>query len=40
VAHDLYRDWGIGKIRAFGTPDAVVFDLKGLFPIDAGLMRL
>jgi UDP-N-acetyl-D-galactosamine dehydrogenase len=40
VGHDLYRDWGIEKIRAFGKADAVIFDLKAIFPIDAALMRL
>jgi UDP-N-acetyl-D-galactosamine dehydrogenase len=40
VGHDLYREWGIEKIRAFGKEDAVIFDLKAIFPIDAALMRL
>jgi UDP-N-acetyl-D-galactosamine dehydrogenase len=40
VGHDLYREWGIDKIRAFGKENAVIFDLKAIFPIDAGLIRL
>jgi len=40
VAHRHYREWGVEKIRRLGRNDAVLFDLKGMFPIDAGLMRL
>jgi UDP-N-acetyl-D-galactosamine dehydrogenase len=40
VAHDLYREWGLDKITAFGREGAVIFDLKGLFPAEARLMRL
>jgi len=31
VAHDQYRDMGIEAVRALAVPDAVVYDIKGLF---------
>jgi UDP-N-acetyl-D-galactosamine dehydrogenase len=35
VAHRQFRDLGIGGIRRFGRPGAVVYDVKYLFPVDA-----
>ena len=35
VAHDVFRDLGAERIRAFGKPRSVVFDVKYLFPADA-----
>ncbi len=34
VAHDRFRELGIEGVRAFGKPEAVVFDVKYLFPAD------
>ena len=34
VAHEQFSELGIDKIRAFGTPDGIVFDVKYLFPSD------
>ncbi len=34
VAHDRFRELGIEGIRALGKPEAVVFDVKYLFPAD------
>ena len=35
VAHDAFRDLGAARIRAFGKPRSVVFDVKHLLPADA-----
>lgn len=35
VAHDEFRGMGIGALRALGHADAIVYDIKGLFPKDA-----
>ena len=35
VAHDVFRDLGAERIRAFGKARCVVFDVKGLLPADA-----
>jgi UDP-N-acetyl-D-galactosamine dehydrogenase len=35
VAHRQFHDLGIGGIRRFGRPGAVVYDVKYLFPVDA-----
>ena len=35
VAHDAFRDLGTARIRAFGKPRSVVFDVKHLLPADA-----
>ena len=35
VAHDAFRDLGTARIRAFGKPCSVVFDVKHLLPADA-----
>ena len=40
VAHRAFAELGIDAIRAFGTADAVVFDVKYLFPADATDGRL
>jgi UDP-N-acetyl-D-galactosamine dehydrogenase len=40
VAHDTFHALGIDAVRALGRPEATVFDLKGLFPAGAGLLRL
>ena len=40
VSHDQFRDMGIKKIRELGTPDAIVYDIKYVFPkndVDARL---
>jgi UDP-N-acetyl-D-glucosamine/UDP-N-acetyl-D-galactosamine dehydrogenase len=34
VAHDEYRDLGIDAVRRLGRENAVVYDIKGLFPKD------
>ncbi|MFN3583231.1 nucleotide sugar dehydrogenase [Phenylobacterium sp.] len=40
VAHREFADLGPAKIRAFGRPDAVVFDVKAMLPKDAADLRL
>ena len=35
VAHDLFRDLGADRIRAFGKARSVIFDVKGLLPAHA-----
>jgi UDP-N-acetyl-D-glucosamine/UDP-N-acetyl-D-galactosamine dehydrogenase len=40
VAHDQFRDMGIGAIRALGKTDCVVFDVKHLFPKQCTTGRL
>ena len=35
VGHDAFRDLGAERIRSFGHPTAVVFDVKQLLPADA-----
>ncbi len=40
VAHGQFRDWGTARIRAFGKPAAVLYDVKAMFPrteVDARL---
>ncbi len=40
VAHAEFRRWGVAKVRAFGKPTAVLYDVKGMFPkadVDARL---
>ncbi|WP_266169475.1 nucleotide sugar dehydrogenase [Dyella subtropica] len=32
VAHRQFREWGAERIRAFGKPGAVIFDVKSLLP--------
>jgi UDP-N-acetyl-D-glucosamine/UDP-N-acetyl-D-galactosamine dehydrogenase len=32
VAHDQFRELGVDGIRRFGKPDAVLFDVKHVFP--------
>jgi len=40
VAHDQFRELGLEKIRSFCKPQHVIFDVKYLFPFEAGLSRL
>ncbi|MBD9361215.1 Vi polysaccharide biosynthesis UDP-N-acetylglucosamine C-6 dehydrogenase TviB [Methylomonas fluvii] len=40
VAHDEFRKMAISDIRALGTPQAIVYDLKYLFPTDQTDARL
>ncbi len=40
VAHTAYVDLGFDRIRAFGKDDATVMDIKGIFPLSYGLVRL
>ncbi|WP_445370889.1 Vi polysaccharide biosynthesis UDP-N-acetylglucosamine C-6 dehydrogenase TviB [Methylomonas sp. HW2-6] len=40
VAHDQFRQMPISAIRALGTPQAIVYDLKYLFPADQTDARL
>ncbi len=32
VAHREFQDWGEARIRAFGKPGAVIFDVKSVLP--------
>ena len=40
VAHNDFRDMGIERIRGFGKPAHVLYDLKYMFPADATDLRL
>lgn len=40
VSHDQFRDMGIKEIRALGKPDAIVYDIKYMFPKDEVDARL
>lgn len=40
VAHDQFKELGLEKIRSFCKPEHVIFDVKYLFPYEAGLARL
>jgi UDP-N-acetyl-D-galactosamine dehydrogenase len=40
VAHQQFRDLGLEQIRSFCKPEHVIFDVKYLFPCEAGLNRL
>ena len=40
VAHDQFRALGIDGLRRLGQPHAVVYDIKGIFPMDAVDARL
>jgi UDP-N-acetyl-D-galactosamine dehydrogenase len=40
VAHDQFKKMPISEIRALGTPQAIVYDLKYLFPTDQTDARL
>jgi len=35
VAHDEYRGYGAGRVRALGRPGAAVYDVKSAWPRDA-----
>ena len=40
VAHDAFRALGPDRLRAFGKPDALIYDLKGLLPPEMSDLRL
>ncbi|MCP5346867.1 MAG: Vi polysaccharide biosynthesis UDP-N-acetylglucosamine C-6 dehydrogenase TviB [Gammaproteobacteria bacterium] len=40
VAHNQFREMGLDAIKAFCKPQHVIFDVKYLFPFEAGLCRL
>ena len=40
VAHREFIDWGIEKIKSFGTEGALVFDVKGIFEKQVTDLRL
>ena len=40
VAHDEFREMGLEKIKSLCKPEHVIFDVKYLFPVNAGLSRL
>jgi UDP-N-acetyl-D-galactosamine dehydrogenase len=40
VAHRQFAELGAEKIRAYGVPGAVLFDVKYLFPTSAADGRL
>jgi UDP-N-acetyl-D-galactosamine dehydrogenase len=35
VAHDKFKEMGIGAVRALAKPESIVFDIKYLFPANA-----
>ena len=35
VGHSQFAEWGVGRIRGFGKPGCVVYDVKYVFPRDA-----
>jgi UDP-N-acetyl-D-galactosamine dehydrogenase len=40
VGHREFAEWGEAGIKAFGEPDAVLYDVKGLLPLGAADGRL
>jgi UDP-N-acetyl-D-galactosamine dehydrogenase len=40
VAHDQFVELGADRIRAFGKPGAVLFDVKSVLPKEAADLRL
>jgi UDP-N-acetyl-D-glucosamine/UDP-N-acetyl-D-galactosamine dehydrogenase len=40
VAHRQFTELGAAKIRGFGKPEAVLFDVKGMLPMAAADLRL
>jgi UDP-N-acetyl-D-galactosamine dehydrogenase len=40
VAHDRFRDEGLERVRSYCKPSSVIFDVKYLFPLQAGVERL
>jgi UDP-N-acetyl-D-galactosamine dehydrogenase len=40
VAHHQFRAFGIDGIRALGTPNHIVYDLKYIYPVEATDLRL
>jgi len=40
VPHDQFKKDGVDLIRSFGKEEALIFDIKSLFPINNGLIRI
>ena len=40
VAHDAFHTLGAARLRAFGKPGALIYDLKGLMPPELSDLRL
>ena len=40
VAHNEFKEMGVDAIRALGKPDAVLYDVKAMFPQGAADLRL
>jgi len=40
VAHDHFKRMGIEQIKSFGKDKVLIFDLKNIFPIHDGLIRI
>lgn len=40
VAHGVFRERPVEELRAWGKPDAVIYDLKHILPVDAATLRL
>lgn len=40
VGHRQFADWGVARVRAFGKPDAILYDVKHLFPRESTDGRL
>ena len=39
VAHKLFSEMGVKKIKSFGIKDHVLYDLKSLFPVEQSDLR-
>lgn len=40
VAHQQFADLGVAGVRHFGTPNALIYDLKNVLPLTDGVLRL
>ena len=40
VAHERFREEGLARVRSYCKPASVIFDVKYLFPLQAGVERL
>lgn len=40
VAHDIYKEMGLSKIKSFGKKNSLIFDVKSVFEHDASCLRL
>ena len=40
VAHDRFKEEGLARVRSYCKPACVIFDVKYLFPLQAGVERL